>query len=83
MKAIVIEEHGAEDCMQIGEAEAPAIAPGALRIEIHAAGVNRADLMQRQGLYPPPPGAPPTPGQAACSWRAEAPRARCRCVCES
>ena len=62
MKAIVIEEPGSEDCMQLGEAESPAIRAGSLRIEIHAAGVNRADLLQRQGLYPPPPGAPDTLG---------------------
>lgn len=62
MKAIVIEEPGAEDCMQLGEAPSPSLRPGALRIENHATGVNRADLLQRQGFYPPPPGASPILG---------------------
>jgi putative PIG3 family NAD(P)H quinone oxidoreductase len=62
MRAIVIDEPGDENCMQMGEAESPPIAPGAIRIENHAAGVNRADLLQRQGFYPPPPGAPATLG---------------------
>ena len=59
MKAIVIEEPGDENCMQIGEVPVPELRPGALRIENHAAGVNRADLMQRRGMYPPPPGSSP------------------------
>ncbi len=62
MKAILIEEPGDEDCMQLGDAPLPEIRPGALRIENHAAGVNRADLMQRRGLYPPPPGSSPLLG---------------------
>lgn len=36
--------------------------PGQVRIRVRAAGVNRPDLLQRQGLYPPPPGAPETLG---------------------
>ncbi len=62
MRAIVIDEPGSEECMRVGEVEAPTLRPGSLRIEVHAAGVNRADLLQRQGLYPPPPGAPQTLG---------------------
>lgn len=62
MKAIVIDEPGDESCMQVGEVPEPALRPGALRIEIHAAGVNRADLLQRQGFYPPPAGASPLLG---------------------
>ena len=57
MKAILIEEPGDEDCMKLGETEAPELGPGTIRIRNFAAGVNRADLLQRQGLYPPPPGA--------------------------
>lgn len=57
MKAITIEEPGDESCMKIGEVEAPAMRPGSLRIRVAAAAVNRADLLQRQGMYPPPPGA--------------------------
>jgi len=58
MKAILIDEPGDESCMRVGEAPRPEIRPGALRLAVHAAGVNRADLLQRQGLYPPPEGAP-------------------------
>jgi len=43
--------------MRLGEVAAPTLGPGDLRIRVRAAAVNRADLLQRQGLYPPPPGA--------------------------
>jgi putative PIG3 family NAD(P)H quinone oxidoreductase len=43
--------------MKLGEAPAPALEPGSIRIRVAATSVNRADLLQRQGLYPPPPGA--------------------------
>lgn len=43
--------------MKLAEVDAPAMRPGCLRIRVVAAAVNRADLLQRQGLYPPPPGA--------------------------
>jgi putative PIG3 family NAD(P)H quinone oxidoreductase len=57
MKAILIDTPGDEDVLQIGDAPDPLIQPGALRIDVAAAGVNRADLLQRRGHYPPPPGA--------------------------
>jgi putative PIG3 family NAD(P)H quinone oxidoreductase len=57
LKAIVIDKPGDESCMQFGEVEAPLLQPGSLRIAVAATAVNRADLLQRQGLYPPPPGA--------------------------
>jgi len=53
----LIENPGDESCMQLGEAPAPEMQPGAIRIRVAAAAVNRADLLQRQGMYPPPPGA--------------------------
>ena len=56
MKAILIDEPGDENCMQLGETEAPTLGAGEVRIRNHASGVNRADLLQRQGLYPPIPG---------------------------
>lgn len=62
MKAIVIDKPGDESCMKIGEIDAPALAPGMLRIRNVACGVNRADLLQRQGFYPPPLGASPILG---------------------
>jgi putative PIG3 family NAD(P)H quinone oxidoreductase len=46
----------------------PVPGPGEVLIDITAAGLNRADVMQRQGMYPPPPGAPPYPG-LECSGR--------------
>jgi putative PIG3 family NAD(P)H quinone oxidoreductase len=48
--------------LNLEEVPDPAPAAGEVVVGIAAAGVNRADLMQRQGLYPPPPGAPPYPG---------------------
>lgn len=57
MKAIVFDEPGDESVMRLGEVPAPKLTAGALRIRVAASAVNRADLLQRQGLYPPPPGA--------------------------
>lgn len=62
MKAILIDEPGDENCMKLAEAEAPELEAGMIRIRNHASGVNRADLLQRQGLYPPPAGASPILG---------------------
>lgn len=62
MRAIVIEAPGDEDVMRVGEVAAPVPGPGELRLRVAAAAVNRADLLQRQGLYPPPPGASPVLG---------------------
>lgn len=57
MRAIVVEEPGDETRMKIAEVPAPEMAPESLRIHVAATAVNRADLLQRQGMYPPPPGA--------------------------
>jgi len=57
VKAIVIEKPGDESVMVIGDEPAPVLGAGCLRIRVAATAVNRADLLQRQGLYPPPPGA--------------------------
>ena len=57
MRAILIDEPGDETHMRVGEAPPPELAPESLRIRVAATAVNRADLLQRQGLYPPPPGA--------------------------
>ena len=62
MHAVVISEPGGPEVLRWTEVEDPRPGPGEVLIEVHAAGVNRADMMQRQGLYPPPPGAPPYPG---------------------
>jgi putative PIG3 family NAD(P)H quinone oxidoreductase len=57
MKAVVYEKPGDESVLKIGEAADPKAGPGQLLIRVKYAGINRADLMQRQGHYPPPPGA--------------------------
>jgi putative PIG3 family NAD(P)H quinone oxidoreductase len=60
--AVTIPEPGGPDALVWTEVPDPAPGPGEVLIEVAAAGVNRADLLQRQGYYPPPPGASPYPG---------------------
>ena len=62
MHAVVITEPGDPDVLSWIEVEDPVPGPGEVLIDVTAAGVNRADLMQCMGFYPPPPGAPPYPG---------------------
>ncbi|MGH3168819.1 MAG: NAD(P)H-quinone oxidoreductase [Trebonia sp.] len=62
MHAIVITAPGDPDVLKWTEVEDPVAGPGEVVVDVVAAGVNRADVMQRQGFYPPPPGAPPYPG---------------------
>ena len=57
MKAIHITKPGGPEALVWTEVPDPVPAPGEVLIEIAAGAVNRADLLQRQGLYPPPPGA--------------------------
>jgi putative PIG3 family NAD(P)H quinone oxidoreductase len=57
VRAIVFDQFGEPTVLRIGEVDSPKMAPDQLRIRVRAAGVNRADLLQRQGHYPPPPGA--------------------------
>lgn len=68
MHAIVISEPGGPEVLRWQEVPDPHPGADEVVIEVAAAGVNRADLMQRQGFYPPPPGAPPYPG-LECSGR--------------
>ncbi|MFF5265170.1 NAD(P)H-quinone oxidoreductase [Actinomadura viridis] len=62
MHAIVIREPGDSDVLTWTEVADPEPGPGELVIEVAASAVNRADVMQRQGIYDPPPGASPYPG---------------------
>jgi NADPH2:quinone reductase len=62
MKAIEIREPGGPGVLRISELPMPEPAAGQVLVKVHAAGVNRPDILQRQGGYPPPPGAPLTPG---------------------
>jgi putative PIG3 family NAD(P)H quinone oxidoreductase len=62
LKAIVFDAPGDESVLRLAEVPSPEIAPGCLRLRVIASAVNRADLTQRQGFYPPPPGASPILG---------------------
>lgn len=57
MKAILAPSPGGPDALVFGEAPDPAPKPGEVLVDVRAAGVNRADLMQAEGKYAPPPGA--------------------------
>lgn len=58
MRAVVIREPGGPDVLELRDVPAPAPDPGEVRLRVAAAGVNRADLLQRLGRYPVPPGWP-------------------------
>ncbi|MDH3734827.1 MAG: NAD(P)H-quinone oxidoreductase [Gemmatimonadota bacterium] len=58
MKAIRIREPGGPDVLELVEVPDPVAAPGEALVRVRAAGVNRADLLQRAGHYPAPPGSP-------------------------
>ena len=62
MKAITIPVPGDADALVLAEVPVPELGPTDVLVTVAAAGVNRADLMQRQGFYDPPPGASPYPG---------------------
>jgi len=62
MKVIEIREPGGPDVLQISERDQPAPGAGQILIRVKAAGINRPDVVQRMGLYPPPPGASDIPG---------------------
>ena len=57
MQAVVFDEPGDETVLRLADMPAPDLLPDHVRISVAGAGVNRADLLQRRGLYPPPPGA--------------------------
>ncbi len=57
MKAIVITAPGDPSVLQVRERPVPVLKENEVLIQVKAAGVNRPDIMQRKGLYPPPPGA--------------------------
>ncbi|MET7639405.1 NAD(P)H-quinone oxidoreductase [Streptomyces sp. NPDC005438] len=62
MYAITVTEPGGPDSLVWAEVPEPEPAEGEVLVEVAASAVNRADLLQRQGLYDPPPGASPYPG---------------------
>lgn len=57
MHAITLNGHGGPEVMEWAKVPDPTPGPGEVIVDIASAGVNRADLLQRQGHYPPPPGA--------------------------
>lgn len=65
MKAVTIPTPGSEDALVLAEVDAPVLAAGEVLLDVAAAGVNRADLLQRQGFYDPPKGTSPYPGLEA------------------
>src|SRR5436853_2952036 len=62
MTVIAVREPGGPDVLVAQTRPVPAPGPGEILVKVAAAGVNRPDVMQRQGLYPPPPGASDIPG---------------------
>ncbi|OHX16558.1 NAD(P)H-quinone oxidoreductase, partial [Chromobacterium sphagni] len=62
MQAVAQQAPGGVETMELVERDRPQAVPGKLLVRVMAAGVNRADLMQREGRYAPPPGASPLMG---------------------
>ncbi|MBP7581899.1 MAG: NAD(P)H-quinone oxidoreductase [Vogesella sp.] len=62
MQLVTQSAPGGADTLEIAFAEKPQPAPGQLRVRVLAAGINRADIVQREGKYPPPKGASPVLG---------------------
>lgn len=65
MKVIEISQYGDADVLRLAERSIPRVRPGHILIRVEAAGLNNGDLMQRRGLYPPPPGETDIPGLEA------------------
>jgi putative PIG3 family NAD(P)H quinone oxidoreductase len=59
MRAIVIARPGGPEVLELHDRPQPEPGAGQIRVRVRASALNRADLMQRQGSYPAPPGAPP------------------------
>lgn len=59
MRAVVVTASGGPEVLQVQEVPDPEPKASEVLVKVAAAGINRADLLQRQGNYPPPPGAPP------------------------
>ena len=56
MRAVIYTGAGGPEVISIGEVPKPEVRPGHIRVRVHAAGLNRADLIQRLGNYAPPAG---------------------------
>lgn len=71
MRAILVERPGDASVLRWGEHPDPVAGPGQVVLRVRATAVNRADVLQRQGHYPPPPGASPLLGLEAAGEVAE------------
>lgn len=60
--AVTLPSAGGPEVLTLAEVDDPQAGPGEVLVDVAATAVNRADVMQRLGHYPPPPGAPPYPG---------------------
>ncbi len=58
LKAVVITRPGGPEVLALRDVPAPSPGAGEILVRVRAAGINRADVLQRMGQYPPPPGAP-------------------------
>ena len=62
MQVVEISSFGSPDVLRLAQRAAPAAGPGEVLIRVSASGINRPDVLQRSGAYPPPPGASDIPG---------------------
>lgn len=62
MKAVMLRQFGEPNVLEVADVEPPRPETGEVLIDVVAAGLNRADVQQRKGVYPPPPGASEYPG---------------------
>jgi putative PIG3 family NAD(P)H quinone oxidoreductase len=62
MRAVTLPSYGGPEVLVLAEVPDPVPGPGEVLVDVAATAVNRADLLQRQGFYNPPPGASPYPG---------------------
>src|SRR5438067_1536365 len=82
MRAVIITKPGGPEVLEVQQVEKPRPGPGEVLVRVQASALNRADILQRQGRYPAPPGAPQNIpglefagevaalGQGASRWRA-------------
>jgi putative PIG3 family NAD(P)H quinone oxidoreductase len=75
MRAVIYTGAGGPEVIAIGEVPKPEVRPGHIRVRVHAAGLNRADLIQRRGQYAAPPGWPADIPGLECAGEVEAVRA--------
>lgn len=73
MKAVLLDDFGGADVLYLGEADRPVPKDDQLLIKVAASSVNRPDLVQRQGLYPAPPGESEILGLEVAGWVESAP----------